>query len=274
MLSYRHEFHAGNVGDLIKHAILSSIITYLQQKPAPIRYIDTHAGPGLYATTSAMAEKTGEYKCGVGSIPLEEFPEQLHAYRDVLAEFVTEQLYPGSPLLAAKLLRAQDELRLFELHSSEYPRLQELFKRDRRVQVGNSDGFASVKALLPVKNSRALVLIDPSYEVKTDYEAVVACLKNGYARMPNAVFAVWYPVIGNPALEVMIKNIAALVKEKFWRFELSASDPDTASGMTATGMLVINPPWTLAADMEAAFQSMCKHLPFELTAFTAECLKP
>lgn len=272
MLSYRHAYHAGYIGDLVKHATLSLIIEYLKLKPAPIRYIDTHAGPGLYSTRSAMAVKTGEYMRGIGAIAKKTFPVQLAAYQSVLTQVALQHQYPGSPLLAATLLREQDDLWLYEMHSTEFPILQELFARDRRVHVAQDDGYASLKGLLPVKNARALVLIDPSYELKLDYQAVSDCLQQGYDRMPNAVFAIWYPVIGNPALEVMIRKIAAVARYKLWRFELRVAD-DTAVGMVATGMLVLNPPWTLAADLEAAFQVICPQLPFVAAGFTATCLK-
>jgi len=273
VLSYRHEFHAGNVADLLKHSVLSLIIEYLKQKPAPVRYIDTHAGAGLYSITSAMAEKTGEYQRGVGSLSLANFPAQLAAYQSVIAAFAPDKHYPGSPLLAARLLRAQDELRLFELHSSEYPRLHDLLARDRRVRIVQTDGYASVNALLPVRHARALVLIDPSYEVKSDYEAVVECLRQGYARMPNAVFAIWYPVINNPALAGMLKKLAAIPERNVWRFELSAFDTGVEAGMTATGMFVVSPPWTLAQDLDTAFQAICSCLPFDHSHFSVECLK-
>lgn len=273
MLSYRHEFHAGNVGDLIKHTVLSLVIDYLKQKPAPIRYIDTHAGPGLYGIDSALAKKTGEYQRGVGSLDLSQLPPQLDGYVQALQHHLKNGYYPGSPLLAALLLRAQDELRLYELHNTEYPRLNDLFSQDRRAKVFHESGFGAPAALLPVQNARALVLIDPSYETKDDYERVVSCVRAGYGRMPNAVFAVWYPVVGNPALPIMLKKLAASAQGNVWRFELTATDAAASGGMTATGMLLINPPWTLRAELDTAFAAICPQLPFKTVKFTAECLR-
>lgn len=273
MLSYRHEFHAGNTGDLIKHVTLTRVIAYLKQKPAPIRYIDSHAGPGLYAVDSEIARKTGEFARGVGSLHLNTLPELLHEFGEFQQAWLARRQYAGSPLLAAGLLRAQDELRLYELHSTEFPRLKELFTGDRRVRVFNESGYGSLAAQLPVQNARALALIDPSYELKTDYEQVVACVQKGYARMPNAVFAIWYPVIGNPALAVMLKKLTGLAEKNVWRFELTAAESG-ASGMTATGMLLINPPWTLKDELVAVFDALCPQLPFADSHFTAECLKP
>ncbi|MSR11064.1 MAG: 23S rRNA (adenine(2030)-N(6))-methyltransferase RlmJ [Gammaproteobacteria bacterium] len=272
MLSYRHEFHAGNVGDLIKHSVLSLIIDYLKQKPAPIRYIDTHAGAGLYSTRSAMAAKTGEYGLGAGAIVSHDLSAHLGSYMNVLTRYAARHQYPGSPLLAAELLRAQDKLWLYELHTTEFPILHQIFARDRRVHLAHADGYAALKGLLPVQNARALVLLDPSYETQSDYAAVTQCVEQGYSRMPHGVFAIWYPVVNNPALAIMIKKISAIAQNKLWRFELTATDGEK-SGMTATGMLVINPPWTLARDLEAAFQKICPLLPFEQTNFTATCIK-
>lgn len=273
MLSYRHEFHAGNTGDLIKHATLARVIAYLKQKPAPIRYIDSHAGPGLYAVDNAIARKTGEFARGVGSLNFDTLPELLHDYGQAQQPWLALKQYAGSPLLASALLRPQDELRLYELHSTEFPRLKELFSRDRRARVFNESGYGSLAAQLPVQNARALALIDPSYELKTDYEQVVTCVQKGYERMPNAVFAIWYPVAGNPALPVMLKKLAALAEKNVWRFELKVA-ADDAGGMTATGMLLINPPWTLKDELITVFDVLVPQLPYVDAHFTAECLKP
>ncbi len=272
MLSYRHEFHAGNVGDLLKHATLALILEYLKQKPAPIRYIDTHAGAGMYAIDGERARKTGEFALGVGSVNLQTLPAMLQSYGAVQREFLARRLYAGSPMLASHLLREQDELRLFELHSSEFPRLQAAFARDRRTRVFNDNGFEAVTSLLPVQNARAVVLIDPSYENRSDYEGVVTCVQKGYSRMPNAVFAIWYPVVGNPALPVMLRKLTAIATGKVWQFALTAADVG-ATGMTATGMIVINPPWTLPEELTAAFALLCPQLAFTESNFTASCLK-
>lgn len=280
MLSYRHEYHAGNAADLIKHSTLTLIIEYLKRKPAPIRYIDTHAGAGLYSTRSAMAAKTKEYDKAAGVLATLGFPPEFASYEAVLSRYTPTHQYPGSPLIAASLLRSQDHLRLFELHSTDYPLLKELFATDRRVRTTYGDGYESLKALLPVNNARALVLIDPSYETRADYEKVVQSIKQGYTRMPHAVFAVWYPVVGNRALDVMIKNLESLVSQKLWRYELTLTGTDKtdsantdAAGMTATGMLVINPPWTLEADLNAGFSRICPQLTEYNARFTATCLK-
>jgi 23S rRNA (adenine2030-N6)-methyltransferase len=260
LLSYRHGFHAGNFADLLKHLVLVQIIDYLKTKPSPIRYIDTHSGAGLYALSSEMSKKTGEFKSGIGAIDLSTLPEGARVYGDLVGNYLTEDRYPGSPLIAARLLRDQDELRLFELHPKEYETLAPLFRKDRRVRVFCSDGYVSVKSQLPVQNARALVLIDPSYELDSDYYKVSEAVKEGLRRMPNAVFAVWYPVVAPQSLQAMLKKLARLGGDRCLKLELMLEAKAPSKGMRATGMLVINGPWTLAETMSEALQVIAKQV--------------
>lgn len=260
MLSYRHGFHAGNFADLLKHLVLVQIIDYLKTKPSPIRYIDTHSGAGLYALSSEMSKKTGEFKSGIGAIDLSTLPEGARVYGDLVGDYLTENRYPGSPLIAARLLRDQDELRLFELHPREYETLAPLFRKDRRVRVFCSDGYVSVKSQLPVQNARALVLIDPSYELDSDYYKVSEAVKEGLRRMPNAVFAVWYPVVAPQPLQAMLRKLARLGGEPLVRIELQLETRSTSKGMRETGMLVINGPWTLQETIREPLQAIANEI--------------
>ncbi len=273
MLSYRHGFHAGNYGDIIKHLVLSLIIDYLKKKPAPIRYIDTHAGAGNYSVVGATSAKTGEFSRGVGSLDLSALPVAVEVYRKVIANYLEKGQYPGSPAIAADLLRDQDELRLFELHTTEFPILYQRFAHDRRVRVSNEDGYQSLKALLPVNNARALVLIDPSYELKNEYALILAALQEGYARMPNAVFALWYPVITGQAIDYLFKKVAAIAVKDVWRYELRIeAESRNSPGMTASGMLVINPPWSMATTLPPVLDAICRQLPYPDMGFAVESL--
>ena len=272
MLSYRHGYHAGGFADLLKHAVLSLIIDYLKHKPAPIRYIDTHAGAGIYNIGGEMAAKTGEFAQGVGSLEFDDFPAQLQVYGDLIESYLSQERYPGSPLITADLLRPQDELKLFELHSTEVPRLQELFARDRRIRVSPTNGFLGLPLLLPVQRARALVLIDPPYELAADYTDAVTSLKAAYLRMSNGVFTLWYPVIDGAPHLPMLNAIKAFVDSKLWQFELAVRDESVRGKMSSTGMLVINPPWTLATDLEEAFRTITLQLPFDSVKFSAECV--
>ena len=251
MLSYRHGFHAGNFADLLKHLVLVQIIDYLKTKPAPIRYIDTHAGAGLYDLDSAMSRKTGEFKGGIGALDLAAMPREANAFCTLLAPFLANNQYPGSPLIAARLLRAQDELRLYEMHSTEFRNLSGLFARDRRVRTLKEDGFGALKSQLPVQNARALILIDPSYELDSDYQRVVTEVAEGMRRMPHAVYGIWYPIVASRNPGHMLKQLAKLGGEKSLRVELSPRENHSAAGMNATGMFVINPPWLLVRQLQA-----------------------
>ena len=272
MLSYRHGYHAGGFADLLKHAVLSLIIEYLKRKPAPIRYIDTHAGGGLYDIGGEMAAKTGEFAKGVGSLAFDDFPAQLQVYGSLIESYLSQERYPGSPLIAADLLRPQDELKLFELHTTEVPRLEALFAKDRRVRVSPTNGFQGLAPLLPVQHARAFVLIDPPYELRAEYTDAVACLKAAYLRMNNGVFALWYPIIDGAPHLPMLNSIKAFVESKLWHFELAVKDESIRGKMSSAGVLVINPPWTLATDLNEAFKAITQQLPFDSVKFSAECV--
>ena len=258
MLSYRHGFHAGNYADLLKHLTLALIIEYLKQKPAPIRYIDTHAGAGRYDITSAMATRTGEFKAGAGAIDWASLPAGAQPLHQIVQSTLAEGRYPGSPLIAAGLLRPRDELRLYELHTSEYPVLQKLFARDRRVRVFPENGFGAMKTQLPMKQGRALVLMDPSYERRQDYTDVAEALAEGLRRMSTAVVALWYPIVDPKSTERLIKQVTRLAPGDSLRAELHLNG--SGPGMRACGMLVLNAPWTLAAELTQILEPMALQL--------------
>jgi len=256
VLSYRHAFHAGNYADVIKHLMLCRILAYLAQKPAPMCYVDTHAGAGAYDLTGEHAGKTGEYHQGIGLLwQRDDLPPVIDFYRELVSRFNDSDSlsrYPGSPWIAQQLLREQDRLELCELHSSEFPLLQQNFARDRRVRCHFEDGFGKSIALLPPREKRGLVLIDPSYEVKDDYHRVVELLQKLHKRFATGVYALWYPVVDRRRVA---KLEADLVKTGIHRvdlYEIDVAADGQASGMTGAGMIVINPPWKLREEMAGA----------------------
>lgn len=256
MLSYRHSFHAGNHADVLKHIVLMLIIESLQQKEKGFYYLDTHAGAGLYRLFSQEAEKTAEYAEGIGRLwQRDDLPTEVDRYVKLIRKlnYGGKELryYAGSPLLAANLLRPQDRALMMELHPSDFPLLRNNFKAFENVTVKIGDGFQQVKATLPPKERRGLVLIDPPYELKEDYDLVVKAIEEGYKRFATSVYAIWYPVVLRQQTKRMIKGLEATGIRKILQIELAVRPDSDQRGMTASGMIVINPPWTLEKQMKS-----------------------
>lgn len=253
MLSYRHSFHAGNHADVLKHTVQSLIIESLKEKEKPFLYLDTHAGAGRYQLTSAQAERTGEYLEGIARIwQQDDLPAELAPYISAI-EAVNRngqlRYYPGSPLIAGHLLRPQDTLQLTELHPSDYPLLRGEFQKDPRATVTRGDGFLQLKAKLPPVSRRGLILIDPPYEMKTDYQDVVKGIAEGYKRFATGVYALWYPVVLRQQIKRMIHALEETGIRRIMQIELAVRPDSDHRGMTASGMIVINPPWKLEQQM-------------------------
>lgn len=263
MLSYRHAFHAGNHADVLKHAVLTLVIDYLKQKEKPIWYIDTHAGAGVYALDSSEAKKNAEFKTGIERLldHRNELPESLQSYLaaiDALRADV-QRGYPGSPWFAAHLLREQDRLRLFELHPQDHELLKNNFARDRRVSIAQSDGFAGLKALLPPPPRRAVVLIDPPYELKEDYAHVVTALQDALRRFAQGTYIVWYPLLSRAESQRLPKKLADLTVPSL-RVELKVENPKGEFGMFGSGLFIVNPPWVLHGQLQALMPALQKLL--------------
>lgn len=257
MLSYRHAFHAGNHADVLKHIVLIELLDYYNRKDKPWTYIDTHAGAGCYALDSEHAEKTAESVGGIGRLwEREDVPEQLAAYMKAVRQFNPHGrllFYPGSPALAMTQARAQDRLRLFELHPTDYLSLQQTFSTEgERVQVRKADGFAGLRSLLPPPSRRAVVLIDPPYEVKDDYRHAVDTLRDAIRRFPNGTYALWYPLLARPEARLLPERLAALGADSWLDVRLAVKGaPRDGFGMFGSGLFVINPPWVLPQRLEA-----------------------
>ncbi|WP_392565862.1 23S rRNA (adenine(2030)-N(6))-methyltransferase RlmJ [Utexia brackfieldae] len=254
MLSYRHSYHAGNHADVLKHVVLSLCIEYLKEKEKPFIYLDTHAGAGRYLLQGEHAEKTGEYLSGINRVWQQaEIPDLLAPYMKVLGYYnrnVQLKYYPGSPLIAKQLLRDEDKLHLTELHSADYQLLRHEFLKDKRTKVLKEDGFHQLKSQLPPLQRRGIVLMDPSYELKTDYQQAVKAITEGHKRFATGMFALWYPVVSRTQTQRMINALVETGIKKILQIELAVRPDNTQKGMTASGMIVINPPWQLASQME------------------------
>lgn len=254
MLSYRHSFHAGNHADVLKHIVQSLILNSLQQKEKPFVYHDTHSGVGRYDLTHEWSEKTGEYKQGIARVwQQDNIPAELDSYLDAIRQLnqgETLRYYPGSPRVARAHLREQDRMVLTELHPSDYPLLEQEFHRDRQVSIYKEDGFARLKASLPPQERRGLVLIDPPYELATEYRDVVRAIAQSYKRWATGIYAIWYPVVNRCDIDDMLEGLQGLEIRKILQIELGVAPDTNERGMTASGMIVINPPWTLESQMQ------------------------
>lgn len=278
MLSYRHSFHAGNHADVLKHIVQSLILNALQQKETPFVYHDTHSGVGRYDLTHEWSEKTGEYKQGIGRLWLQtDTPAAIDSYLDaVKALNQGEELryYPGSPRIARAHLRAQDRMVLSELHPSDYPLLEQEFARDRQVAIYKQDGFARLKASLPPKERRGLVLIDPPYELAKEYRDVVQAIAQSHKRWSTGIYAIWYPVVNRCDIEDMLEGLANLGIRKILQIELGVAPDTNQRGMTASGMIVINPPWKLESEMQTILPFLKQAIAPATGHFKAEWVVP
>ncbi len=283
MFSYRHAFHAGNHADVLKHATLVWVLRHMTEKPVPLMVVDTHAGAGLYRLDSDAAHTSGEMLEGVerlrahlqtqGLTP----SELLTSYLDVLNHFQAvagDATYPGSPFISKHLLRPEDKLKLFELHPSDARLLEkhvEQLKALRQVAVLREDGFEQSKKFLPPPSRRGLVLMDPSYELKTDYARVVETLKDHLKRFATGTYMVWFPIIARPESQDLPRRLKTLSQQtgKDWllaTLRIKSGKPDsTASvpgqararpGLVASGVFLVNPPYTLKPALALALPEL------------------
>ena len=264
MLIYRNSFHAGNHADVLKHIVLVLIIESLKLKEKGFYYLDTHAGAGRYRLQSNEAEKTGEYREGIALLwDKEDLPIEIKHYIDLIKALNHRNElrdYPGSPLIAAQLLRPQDHALLTELHPTDYPLLREVFRKSSHITTKCDNGFHQLKATLPPKERRGLILIDPPYELKEDYTRVIKAIEEGYKRFATGIYAIWYPVVLRQQIKHMIKGLEATKIRKILQIELAVRPDNEQRGMTASGMIVINPPWTLEKQMEKILPYLTKIL--------------
>lgn len=254
MLSYRHAFHAGNYADLLKHIIQVEVLLHLCKKDKPFDYFDTHAGAGLYGLKGKHAQKTGEFKDGIGKLSESEYPELSDYFDSVLAvnsssnnsDNLSElNYYPGSPMITEHFLRRKDRSWLFEIHPADLEKLQTNFADKRHTRITNSDGFSGLLPLLPPVSKRGLILIDPPYEVKSDYDIAAKTLIKAHSRFATGTYALWYPVVDRERINALEKKLINSGIKNIQLFELGREADSREHGMTSAGMIVINPPWTL-----------------------------
>lgn len=269
-MNYRHAYHAGNFADVLKHAVLALVIEHMKRKEAPFRVIDTHAGAGRYALASPEASKTGEWLGGIGRLlgpdarPLAApVATHLQPFLDaVRAENAGRALraYPGSPLIALRLMREQDVLIANELHPEDAASLRRAVGRDRRAKVLELDAWTAVKAVLPPKERRGVILIDPPFEDARELEQLARGLADGLERFATGVFLAWYPIKDPERLSPLFAAVARLGCPKLLRVELLIQPADDAGRLNGCGLLVANPPYTLEGALAALLPELARRL--------------
>ncbi len=250
MLSYRHAFHAGNHADVLKHWLLVEVLSYLNAKEAPWTYIDTHAGGGITDLESAYARKLCEYRDGIGRLEQNQVmaPAGLAVYLRLVETFNPGgklRCYPGSGALAQRLARAWDRLHLFELHPADYASLTKSIVCGQAVHCYLEDGLTGLIRLLPPRSRRGCILIDPSYEVKQDYRRVAEAVQAALKRFPQGMYLVWYPLLPKVEVRRLAARLMRFMPDDYLQAELRVRRP--TAGMFGSGVIVLNPPWTLPA---------------------------
>jgi 23S rRNA (adenine2030-N6)-methyltransferase len=271
-MNYRHAFHAGGFADVIKHIVLVRMLTYLQDKPAAFRVIDTHAGAGVYDLIGEEARRSGEWLTGIARIMQARFSETamplVAPYLDIVRAFNPArdlQAYPGSPLIARALLRPQDRLTACEVEPKARKRLIEALRRDTQARVVDLDGWMALPAFVPPKERRGLVLIDPPFEQKDEFDRLGSGFADAFAKWPTGGYLLWYPVKSRRATDDLARHVAATVAGgpspgKCLRLEFSVAPQTAGTALVSAGLLIVNPPWTLAGELKAILPELEKPL--------------
>jgi 23S rRNA (adenine2030-N6)-methyltransferase len=271
-MNYRHAFHAGGFADVIKHIVLVRILIYLQEKPTAFRVIDTHAGAGLYDLTGEEAHRGGEWLTGIARVMQARFSETtgllLKPYLDIVRAFNPQAeliVYPGSPLIARALLRPQDRLTACEVEPNARKRLIEALRRDSQARVVDLDGWTALPAFVPPRERRGLALIDPPYEQKDEFERMAAGFTEAFAKWPTGSYLLWYPVKSRRVTDSLVRNVAAAADAgpspgRCLRLEFSVAPQTAGTALATAGLLIVNPPWKLAAELRAILPELQKPL--------------
>lgn len=272
-MNYRHAFHAGSFADVIKHIALVRILTYLQDKPAPFRVIDSHAGAGLYDLTGDEAQRSGEWLTGIARVMQARFSdpayELIGPYLDIVRAFNPKPAeltaYPGSPLIARALLRPQDRMTVCEIAPGPRKHLIDQLRRDTQARVVDLDGWVALGAFVPPNERRGLVLIDPPFESKDEFERLGERFAAAFAKWPTGIYMLWYPAKSRRATDELTTQVAAAAEAakpagKVMRIEFSVAPQVEGEGLASTGLLIVNPPWTLADELKLVLTELQKPL--------------
>lgn len=262
-MNYRHAYHAGNFADVVKHSVLARIIEYLKLKEKAFRVIDTHAGIGLYDLSSEEAQKTGEWRDGIGKLLDADLDPATANLLKPLLDVVRAmnphgglRLYPGSPMIARRLLRKQDRLSAIELHADDAARLKRRFEGDFQTRVIELDGWLALGAHLPPKERRGLVFIDPPFEKEGEFRRLVDGLVKAHRRWPGGIYALWYPVKDRAAVNSFRADLAAAGIGKILDIRFAIRQPSPEPRLDGTGMIVVNPPYPLQRELQTLLPAL------------------
>jgi len=271
-MNYRHAFHAGNFADVVKHIVLTRMLTYLHDKPAAFRVIDSHAGAGLYDLTGPEAARGGEWRLGIARLMQARLSPQVAAlvapYLDIVRAFNDGgdlRAYPGSPLIARALLRPQDRLTACELEPKARKALIAALYNDAQARVVDLDGFTALAAFVPPKERRGVVLIDPPFEAPDEFSRLAAGFAAAFARWPTGSYLVWYPVKRRRAADELAAAVshaiaAAPSQASGLRLEFSVAPQEEGGGLVSAGLLIVNPPWTLRDELKLILPDLARPL--------------
>ena len=265
-MNYRHAYHAGNHADVLKHAVLARILDHMKKKAKPFRVIDAHAGIGLYDLAGIEAGKTGEWEGGIGKMEAPFAPDVealLQSYREVIRALNPQgglRLYPGSPELALRLMRGEDRMIANELHPQDAISLERHFINDQRVDVTSMDAETCLKAKLPPPERRAVVLIDPPYEIRNEAEKTVRMVAQGLRRFAQGIYVVWYPLKADNTAETVLTGIAQLGLPATLKVELRVREAFSAGGLAGSGVLILNTPWKLDKELRLLVSALAQRL--------------
>jgi len=272
-MNYRHQYHAGNFADVWKHALLLPLLRGMQRKEKGFLFLDTHAGRGRYdlaeSETGDSRERKPEYPEGIGRLwNATELPSELKSYVELVKHFdrgegnmaPQPRFYPGSPWLAQMVMRAQDRLALCELHPEEHEALRASFAGVRDVSVHALDGYKGLRAMIPPLEKRALALIDPPFEEKDEFTRIVGEIRECLRRMPAVTIAVWYPLTERAGADAFLDQVAMAMAQPCFAAELTVAGPGSALRMRGCGLLVVNPPWQIEAELRPLIEGLPKIL--------------
>lgn len=255
-MNYRHVYHAGNFADVLKHAILARCLTHLKAKEAAFRVIDTHAGIGFYDLRGEAASKTGEWQDGIGRLLTADMPPEISELLDpylqavkALKAFKGGDFYPGSPEIARQMTRAEDRMIFVEKHPHDARKLAESFSFDGRAKILELDGYTALKAYVPPKERRGLVLIDPPFEERDEFQVLLQSFIAAYRKWPTGMYLLWYPVKNREETKRFLVGLSEAGIPKILRAELRVKALYDAGGLAGSGMIIVNPPWRLMEEL-------------------------